>query len=940
MLKLHLLGPPRIEINGRSTLPDTRKATALLATLALAQTPQTRDSLAALLWPEFDDKRAKAALRRTLSALKKVIGAQSLQISRETLGLNHDQVWCDVIIFRIQAQQTEVAAGETAVSLYQDHFLSGFSLRDSLAFDEWQLQQAEQLRRELGHTLAQLSHHYQTEGQYEAALAHTHRWLQLDPLHEEAHRQLMQLYAWLGQRSAALQQYRDCVRILEEELGVAPLAQTTQLYQAIQAEQLPQPTPHAPSPAPPSPHPTPHIPLIGRQHELDTLHQWYQQVGPDGRFLAVTGEIGIGKTRLAEHFQHELAATAPTLHARCYEGETRLAYAPFIQALRQSLNHPQAQQQLQTIPAPWLAETARLLPELAEQFPQLPPVPPLDWPGTPGRFLEGLSQVLMALLNGRTPGLLWLDDVQWADTASLDLLAFLARRWRQRPILILVCWREGDLPADHRLQHLLAEARRDSIGTEIRLNRLGAAQVTELVTATTPNTLTPAWAARLYQESEGLPFLITAYLEAHFTTNPPASDQWDLPTTVRDLFLARLGRCSETARQLLQAAAVIGRAFDFDLLQAASGRSEEESLLALEELLAQLFLIEQSGDTPYNYNHHKLRELIYSEMSLVRRRLLHRRLAHTLAAHHKTQTSLSSQIATHYEQAGLEAEAAHFYQQAGDYARSLFAHREALSQYQSALALGHPQTAELHQACGDAHLRLGAYSAALTSYERAAALADTHMLPHLEQKIGQVHYRRGQWELAERHFEQAAKQWANTSKGSENSEVLARLYIDWCTTAYRAGHSEKAQQYALEAQNHAHEPLAQAYTHNILGILARHQDNMSQASIHFEQSLQLAQTYDFLAVQIAALNNLALVETAVSRHQAAHDLLQTALEQCLIYGDRHWEAALRNNLADSLHQLGHKEQAMSQLKTAVTIYAEIGQETGQWQPEIWKLMEW
>jgi tetratricopeptide (TPR) repeat protein len=293
--------------------------------------------------------------------------------------------------------------------------------------------------------------------------------------------------------------------------------------------------------------------------------------------------------------------------------------------------------------------------------------------------------------------------------------------------------------------------------------------------------------------------------------------------------------------------------------------------------------------------------------------------------------------------AGLETEAAHFYQQAGDYARSLFAHREALAHYQSALALGHTQTADLHQASGDSHLRLGEYSAALNSYERAATLCLPHDLPRLEHKIGQVHYRRGEWGLAEHHFEQAAKQWLQTSELSESSELysdLARLYIDWSTTAYRAGESDRARHYALQAQAHAQEPLAQAYTHNILGILARHQGDMTAATIHFETSLQLAKTHNFWAVQIAALNNLALVELAESHPQIAHSLLETALHRCLIYGDRHWEAALRNNLADALHQLGQRESAMIQLKEAVAIYAEIGQETGQWQPEIWKLMEW
>ena len=940
IIKLYFLGSPRIGKDGRSAMPDTRKATALLAYLALTGEPQTRDALAAFLWPNFDDKRAKAALRRTLSALKKTVGDEALFISRESLGLQTDHIWCDVLQFRQQlAGEFEITQWETAVTiLYRDDFLSGFSLRDSLPFDEWQRQQTEQLRRDLSRTLEHLIHYHQKQGQYENALSHARRWLQLDPLREEAHRQLMQLYTWTSQRSAALQQYRDCVRLLEEELGVPPLTETTQLYQAIQKGHLQQPTPSPATLPPPSPATQPSIPLIGRQNELAQLHHWYQQVQPDGRFLAIIGEIGIGKTRLAEHFIHELGHTT-TLQARCYESEMRLAYAPFIQAIRQALHQPQAPEKLQSIAAPWLAEAARLLPELTEWFPQLPTAPPLDWPGAPGRFLEGLSQVLMALLDGRSlnhnHGILWLDDVQWADTASLDLLAFLVRRWRDRPILILVCWRAGDLPADHSLHQLLAEARRQNIGTEIRLTRLQATDVKQLVAATATN-ISTSWTARLYQESEGLPFLITAYLEAYFTATQSDTEHWDLPTSARDLFATRLARTSETARQLLQAAAVIGRAFDYDLLQTVSGRSQEECLLALEELIAQFFLSEQVGDALYDYHHHKLRELVYAEMSLVRRRLLHRRVAQNLSTRHQLGTAVAAQIASHYEQAGLESEATHYYQQAGDYAQTLFAHHEALTHYQSAIALGHPQTADLHQACGDAYLRLGQYTAALTSYQRAATLCPSQELPRIEQKIGQIHYRRGEWSLAEHHFEQAAAQWEETANPSD----LARLYIDWSTTAIRAGQSDQAQQYALQAQSHAHDPLTQAYTYNILGILARHQGDMVTATDHFEQSLQLAKMHDFLAVQIAALNNLALVEMSASRPLAARGLLQTALTHCLTYGDRHWEAALRNNLADTFHQLGNEEEAMSQLKTAVAIYADIGQETGDWQPEIWKLMEW
>jgi tetratricopeptide (TPR) repeat protein len=193
----------------------------------------------------------------------------------------------------------------------------------------------------------------------------------------------------------------------------------------------------------------------------------------------------------------------------------------------------------------------------------------------------------------------------------------------------------------------------------------------------------------------------------------------------------------------------------------------------------------------------------------------------------------------------------------------------------------------------------------------------------------------GEWKLAERYFERAEQ----LMKG-DGTAKLARLYIDWSTTAYRAGESKRAGELAEMAQQTAVAPRAQAQTYNVLGILARHQGELEKAQLYFEQSLALARHHTFLDTQISALNNLALVQTGRAQFEEAHTLLQTALDHCLTYGDQHWEAALRNNLADLLHKMDQEELAMAQLKQAVVIYAKIGQESGGWQPEIWRLTEW
>ncbi len=235
-LELAFLGPPRLTSGGNPVTVDTRKAVALLALLVMSEAPRTREALTALLWPEHDRAHARAALRRTLSTLKKGVGERVLAIDREVLSIAAEaDLWLDTTAFRAAPSRCGgedldsacLEALEAAVELYRGDFLTGFTLRDSAPFDSWQWEQGAALRRELASYLERLVVGYQRHGNLPAATLHARSWLELDPLHEAARRTLMQLLAWSGQRSEALQHYRDCVRILEQELGVSPLEETT-----------------------------------------------------------------------------------------------------------------------------------------------------------------------------------------------------------------------------------------------------------------------------------------------------------------------------------------------------------------------------------------------------------------------------------------------------------------------------------------------------------------------------------------------------------------------------------------------------------------------------------------------------------------------------------------------------------------------------------------
>jgi DNA-binding SARP family transcriptional activator len=338
---ISLLGTPRIEHNGVPVEVDTRKAIALVAYLAVARQSQTRDTLAGLLWPEYSQSRARAALRRTLSSLGQARAEGWLRTDRENVALVDDAIWVDVTRFHdLLAECKEHGHPESevclqclpplteAAELYRDDFMAGFGLRDSIAFDDWQFFQSEGLRRELAGVLERLARGRGALGEWEAAVVHARRWLAMDTLHEPAHRLLMELYAWSDQRAAALRQYRECVRVLGQELGVAPLEETTLLYRAIQENDLPprptlsehrSPTRHQKE-TPKGIHPEPsreiprssENPLVGRDQEWAALLESYRSVAEGGHVVVIEGEAGIGKTRLAEEFVDDVRAAGAT----------------------------------------------------------------------------------------------------------------------------------------------------------------------------------------------------------------------------------------------------------------------------------------------------------------------------------------------------------------------------------------------------------------------------------------------------------------------------------------------------------------------------------------------------------------------------------------------------------------------------------------------------
>ena len=919
-LSIDLLGPPVVAVDNAPLAVDTRKAVAILAFLACRTAPASRDALAFLLWPDFSTERSRAALRRTLSALRGGLGERWLRSDRLSVELvREEDVSIDVDRFELLSPSQEVASMAEAADLYRGDFMSGFTLRDSSEFDDWQLAQAAHFRRRAGDLLERLSQARLDEGDYRSALSAARRWLSLDQLHEPAHRQLMRIYAVSGDRAAAMRQYRSAVATLEDQLGVGPLTETTRLYREITAGRLEPAGEQAIEPRREERQALkrPRSIFVGRREALAEMVTAYGSAGL--RFVAVTGEPGIGKTRLADEFAASLQTDLPVLRASGHRHEVSVPFGIAIDALRSGLASP-ASATLDEAPPAALAEAARLVPELRERRPALPEPPPVDGPGGHARLLRGTAETLVAMAGS---GVVLLDDLQWADQESVSVIASMARSSGEA--LIVLLYRSEEVRSTDPLAGLIREASRLGELSSINLPRLRIDDLVEWIRTELPDHIDRA--DDLYRLSEGVPYFVMEYLA---TLRDDPEGLGVMPPGVRDLLVDRIARLDDKADQVMTAAAVLGRSFDLQTVKAVSGRSEPETSGALEDLLTEGIILETATPNTFDFHHERLRQLVLDRASSIRKSRLHSRAAdRMLAAASRGKGHIAAAAAIHLEGAGRLDEAARQQLVAARYARELFANEAALQHYESALALGHPDTAVIREAIGDLLGLAGGYGEALVNLEAAAA-ENPGRAGHLEHKIGLIHARAGDWDAAEAHMASAGDLYASRAE-------VARLLADRAWVAHRMGEDDLASSLAQRALAGG-DSGALAQAHNVAGMIARKVQPI-EARKHLETSLSLVAELD-PAVRAAALNNLGLVCLSAGDAESGLEYEQEALEVCRRLGDRHKEAAVHSNIADLLHASGRDAEAVEHLAAAASLFAEIGLEPGTLEPEIWKLTEW
>ena len=698
-LTLRLFGAFQARYGERNLTFPTRKAQALLAYLAVRpEQDHTRNKLAAMFWGSAGKEQARQSLRQSLSAIRRIFSPFHpgiVVVEGDRVTLDRSAIDVDVAEFERLASQESPRDLQQASALYVGDLLDGFDVSED-HFEEWLRNERARLRESAIQVLTRLVPHQTKSGSPESAIQFAVRLLALDPLREETHRTLMRLYARQGRLGDALRQYQACVNVLRQELGVDPAEETRRVYREIVPRRRPLVSTHqvraqaraeAQEPGGRFLGSASHQPLINRQKELALLHEALgRALGRRGGTMVILGEAGVGKTRLAEELVREMQRRGGrVLTGHAYETERALPFAPWVDVLRAGLRL--YDEEFAPRPNPvWQGELAKLLPELGE--PRSAAVG-----GNPTRVFEAVSHFLRELVASR-PLLLVLENLQWADETSLRLFTFLVRRIDAWPLLMVGIVRREELGESTVLRRLLQETDGRSSLRQLSLGALSRADTAALVRSLAGRDIDASAAVRLANQvwllSEGNPFMVVESMRALESGEiAPVHGRLPLPQRVREVISGRLERLSPRARQIVAAAATIGREFDFALLERTAALGELQTTAGVEELVRKR-VIHGIGDR-FDFTHDTIREVASTQIASHRCKALHRRVAAAMEQLSADDLELhTAALANHFSEGEVWDKALEYLSRAAMQAVARSANWEAVVLFDRALeTLGH-----------------------------------------------------------------------------------------------------------------------------------------------------------------------------------------------------------------------------------------------------------
>ncbi len=672
---VELLGGFAVLTAGRpcARAPSTRQQ-ELLAFLMLhaRAAPLARRRVAGSLWPDSTDAQALTNLRRELHHLREEWpGLDALvETTARTLAWR-DQSNASVDLAAFEAAAERGLGGDEAALTEAARLYKGDLLPDCAA--QWIESDRQRFRALASAVLARLAGLLEGNRAFGEALECLRHLLRLDPLDEPAWCALMRCHARRGERATALHLYQQCAALFRKELGVEPSAATRQTYREVL--ELDEVAAVVPPPARPNMYR-----LVGRALEWEALlGAWREAAAGRPRLCLIRGEAGIGKTRLAEELVDWCERSrVRVLSARCYAGEGGLAYAPIAVWLKDGAVQPA----LARLNAASLADVARLYPGVVAARPEVSqPTRQLQtWERL--RFFESLAQAF----RSAAPLVLILDDLQWADTDTVEWLWYFLHSAAGTRCLVVGTGRSEEEQDNPALGRLIDRLERDGQLSVIRPGPLDQAATAQLAGEVAGRSLDEQTSARLFRETEGHPLFIVerGYMESVREPGDPAGA---VVSQVQAVVAARMALLSDEARTTAEVAAAVGRDFGFDILAEAADLEEDALVRALDELWRR-HVVRAQSDERWDFSHDRIREVTYSTLSPARRRLIHRRIAQAMERLHAHRLDdVSASVALHLDRGGRPAPAVPFLARAAEVAMRVTANEEAIRCLTYALSL-------------------------------------------------------------------------------------------------------------------------------------------------------------------------------------------------------------------------------------------------------------
>jgi len=638
---------------------------------------------------------------------------------------------------------------------------------------------------------------------------------------------------------------------------------------------------HIPSPRPIAAR---EIPLIDRLEEMDVLKEAvYRAVHGEGSLVLIHGEAGIGKTRLVREVgAYARSRGVQVLYGRCPALFRMDGVPPYIlwkEVIKDYLGEC-TPEQLYRVIGFYPAEVAKLVPELSQKLRTIPQSFPISPEQEQNRLFEAVSQFITNI-SRESPLMVVLDDLQWTDPSSLLLLHYLARGVQKTPLLLLGAYRSTDIDAKHSLTPVLTELNRERIPQSVSLKRMSLDDISEMIKQILEqDDVPPEFCRMVYEKTKGNPFFAEEVVKSLKEDEVICREgnKWkikevskiEFPETVKNVVKARINRLDEESQNILTMASFVGNDFTLEAMCTLTGIEENKLLESMDNMLKTGLIKEREirGEGVCSFADILVRDVVYEEVSLLRRKKLHGVVGGVLEkVYAKKIDEHFGELALHFLEGGDKEKALDYFLKAAEKAMKIYANTEAISYFQSALKLLEEKEGECREKAhvlerlGDLRRLIGEYDLCIKRWNEALLLwkqlDEKEKVAGLHRKIAVILWRDiGNTEQAQENFEKALR---ILEAEPENAE-LAALYAARASMSYFTEDVTKARSWAEKALElakklNALEVVASSYID--LGLVFGATGETKKAVECQEKALKIALDNSYVDMALRAYNNLA-----------------------------------------------------------------------------------